>query len=299
MSIFRNICICVFLVVCIQSQAQFSFTAGKHSLEINGGVNAHFNYRLYKPGETNKANNMFALRDAQIQLEGRWGNSFEYELQADFADLIFSQNDPENPGLMDANITYKSPWNLSLNAGFGKVRYSRSSLVPFIYSPFFNRAEIVRGNVFTRRDLGVCLSASAWKQLLNFSFGVYNGMGEYSLKGKNDAGGSFEYVARAEISWPVRNRYIDFDQNNSPFPVFSAAVNGRYVQRENTIYNEYALTVIGGKKWTYGGEFSIKYHGAMLSGELHQLRITPKDANRLEGKPTNYFRAGGYYIQAS
>ncbi len=295
----RNICICMFLTITSTAFAQFTFITGKHSLEITGGVNTHFNYRLYKPGEVNKASNMFALRDAQFQLEGRWGNSFEYELQADFADLVFSQNDPENPGLMDASVTYKSPWNFSINAGYGKVKYSRANLVPFIYSPFFTRAEIVRGNVFTRRDLGVSISANAWKQLFNFSFGIFNGMGEYSLKGKNDRSGKFEYVARAEIAWPVRNRFVDFDQNDSPFPIFSAAINGRYVERDNTIYNEYSLNVIGGKKWTYGGEFSVKYHGAMISGELHQMRIQPNDINRLESKPTNYFRAGGYYIQAS
>lgn len=282
-----------------ESLAQISITNGKHSLEISGLITTFYNYRQLKPGQTNKSNNTFSIRDAQIQLEGRYGNLLEYELQTDFADMIRGQGDPENPGLMEASVQINAPKYLSVRVGYGKVDYSRNNMVPFVHSPFFSRAEISGGSVFSRRDIGASLIFTAWKQLFVASFGVYTGMGEIAIKGKNDPGGKPEFTARMSLSYPVKNRYDDYDKIHSPFPVICLGVNGRYTDKNNTYIDNYSLGVIGGKKYTYGGDLSIKYQGVSLQGEIHQLYVKPTDLSRLQGKNTKYFRAGGYYIQAS
>ncbi len=280
--------------------SQLSISNGKHVLEISGMASAFFKYRVMKPGfQFDKKNNLFELRDAQLQLEGRVGNVIEYELQADFADLFSGLNDPENPGLMDAYFMYKIPKAIGITAGFQKTPYGRGNFVPFLFSPFIQRAEIARGQIYSSRDVGVTLSYSCWKQLLNFYAGVYTGQGELILKGSNDVSGKFEYIVRADVAYPVRNRYHDLDENNSPIPSFSVGINGRYSEKSGTVNDEYRLRIINGKKYTYGADLSVKYKGFSLQAELHQLFINPNDPSRLMGYPTNYFRAGGYYVQLS
>ncbi len=256
---------------------------------------------MKEPFKDDKRKNRFELRDAQLQLEGRWGKSFEYELQCDFVDLFANTSDPENPGLMDAYVVYKSPVNLDIWAGYGKVIYSRANMVPFVYSPFFQRAEIVRGNIFGRRDVGISATYTVWKQLINISAGVYSGMGELILKGNNDRLGRFEYVGRVDFSYPVRNRWTDIDVNHSPLPSFCIGGNVRYADKGFTYTDPdgYKLKVVDGEKITYGGDISFKYKGFSAQAELHQVRVTPRDTLRLEGFNTNYFRSGGFYVQAS
>jgi hypothetical protein len=263
------------LLLLIGSDAfsQFTLGYGKANLEITGATTMYFNYRIQKSPTDSKANNLFSLRDAQIGLEGRYGRAWKFEFQADIADMIKGSSDPENPGLMDANATWMAP-------------------------KYF-RAEIAGGSVFSRRDAGVTLQGKFYKQLLNVYFGVYTGMGEGVIKLGNDRGGKPEYIARVDFSYPIRNRYEDFDRNNSPVPSFCVGVNARYTEKTNSVIDNYTLAVIGGKKYTYGAELSVKYHGLSLQGEIHQLTVYPTDSTRLGGYDTKYFRAGGYYVQLS
>jgi len=86
--------------------------------------------------------------------------------------------DGENPGLMDAYVKYKGLKFIDIQVGYGKTPYSRNSLVPFFLSPYWQRAQITRGDIFSRRDIGVTLSQSFWKQRINVYGGIYNGIGE-------------------------------------------------------------------------------------------------------------------------
>jgi hypothetical protein len=285
------------------SAAQLTLSNGKHVLEISGTASVFYNHRILKPAFSgdSRQKNRFELRDAQIQLEGRWGKSFEYELQCDLADLFSGNNDPENPGLMDAYVTYKAPISLNFTAGYTKVPYSRANLVPFIYSPYFQRAEIVRGNFFSRRDAGFSLSTSLWKDRINLWAGVYSGMGEIVLKGNNDKFGRFEYIGRVDVSYPVKNRWTDIDVSHLPLPSATVGFNARYANKGYTFTDGdgYNQKVIDGRKITYGGDISIKFKGISIQAEIHQNHITPNDSLRLQGFKTNFFRSGGYYVQAS
>lgn len=285
------------------ASAQLTLSNGEHNMEFGGGLTVFGNYRIYKPGQnTDKSDNRMGVRDAQFQIEGRVKNTWEYKMQVDFADIIGGLGDPENPGILDAHFTYKGCSLFNINAGFNKIAYSRANQVGFSHSPFFQRAEIVRGQIFSRRDIGITLSQTYWKQRVSVSVGAYNGLGEGSLKanGTNDASGGFEYVARAEVSYPTRNRYLDIDDKCSIKPVWALGVNGRYAEKASTMSGDnYYLKYVAGKKLVYGVDASIKYKGFSAQAELHRADITPTNKARLEGKPTTFFRAGGYYVQAS
>lgn len=295
--------------------SQLSISNGVHNIEITGAISGYYNYRVLKPGETDMKKNRFRLRDAQIQIEGRIGRKWAYELQFDIADMAQGGGlvDGENPGLMDAYVEYKGIPYFDVRAGFGKTPYSRGSQVPFIYSPYWQRAQIIRGDVFARRDIGVTFSKSLWRQRINLYGGIYNGLGEMSLRGDNDASGGLEYIVRADIAYPVRFRYQEIDTRHVPIPMFQLGLNGRYSKRNLPAgasfpafaSGAYGLTVLDGERYLYGLDFAAMYKGLSLNFEIHQYRGQPRNPNSLllQGLPVEqterYFLAGGFVAQLS
>ena len=294
---------------------QVTISNGYHNLEISGSISTYYNYRVLKPNEFDRKKDRFKLRDAQIQIEGRYKNLVEYEFQCDFADIAAGTAgglDPENPGLMDAYVTYKG-LPVDIRVGYGKLPYSRSSMVPFIYSPYWQRAELVRGDIFSRRDIGVTLQKSFWKQRVTLSSGIYNGLGEISLRGDNDASGRPEFVSRVEVAYPSRYRHRDIDDRISPIPMFVIGANGRYTDKRQLpgtflpafSGGEYGLKVVNGIKKGYGIDISAQYMGFSAQFEMHQMIISPSNQTSalLMGTPEDhnkgYVRVGGYYTQVN
>lgn len=280
----------ILLIISLPVISQLSISNGKHSLEITGMISTYYNHRFYKDSLNGAAiedfkKNRFKLKDAQIQFEGRYSNTYEYELQIDLADLANFGEDPTDPGLMDAYFMYKGiPWfNVSL--GYGKTPYSRSSLTPFIYSAYWQRAQISRGQFFGRRDVGLTLSQDYWKQRINVYLGAYTGLGEIGIKGDNDASGKLEYIGRMDIAYPTRFRYREVDTKLSPIPMFALGVNGRYANKvladgeefPEFSQGEFGTKVISGEKITYGFDLAFQYMGLSGLVEVHQMKLTPSD----------------------
>ncbi|MBS7787107.1 hypothetical protein KIH23_07335 [Flavobacterium sp. CYK-55] len=297
------------------SWAQLTLSNGNHMLEITGNVSTYFNQRTLKSDQRDHSKDRFKLRDAQIELEGRVGGDFEYELKFDLADMAdnngTTQIDPENPGLMEASVTYKGLGWFDIQTGYGKLYYSRSALVPFGYSPYWQRAELTRGSVFSTRDVGVTLMKNFWRQRANIYLGAYTGLGEWSLNGDNDASGQLEYVGRVDVSYPARYRYREIDDHLSPTPMFSLGLNARYTNKSQPdgetlpaeALGEYGIKVIDGKRTAYGLDASFQYMGFSAQFELHQLKFEPRKENDplfLNFNPSQtrgYVLAGGYIAQ--
>lgn len=303
-----------FVLISIVSYSQLTISNGNHVLEITGAISTYYNYRDLKEYSQNRNKDRFRLRDAQLQLEGRVSDIWEYELQVDFVDLASSATgeiDPENPGLMEARVTYKGLSFVEIEAGYGKLYYSRSSLNPFSFSPYWQRAQIVRGDIFSRRDVGVTLKKDFWRQRINVYAGAYTGLGEISLRGDNDSSGALEYVGRVDFAYPSRFRYREIDDRVSPIPMFLIGFNGRYTDRQLTegrsfpegSQGEYGLKMIDGKRYVYGMDFSFQYMGFSGQFEIHQMRgepLSPSDPlfHGLAPAQTNgYFLAGGWLSQ--
>lgn len=311
----------VLLVLSLCSQIGFSqltLSNGKHSLEITGAVSTYFNYRFYKDSlngspVTNYKKNRYKLRDAQVQLEGRIGNDYEYELQFDLANMNGALTDPENPGLMDAYFKYKGLNWFDVSVGYSKVPYSRSSLTPFVFSTYWKRPLISSGQFFSRRDIGITLSKSLWKQRVNLYGGMYNGLGELSILGNNDASGKFEYIGRADFAYPSRYRYREVDDKISPIPMFAVGFNGRYANKQlpagksfpTYSTGEFGMKVINGQKLTYGLDVAGQYKGFSFLFEIHQMKALLADSNSylLNSLPYShtkgFVRSGGYLFQTN
>jgi len=312
--VMKNILL-LLLAVCLTQQTfgQLTITNGKHTLELTGAVSTYYNYRSLKENEENNRKNRFKLRDAQIQLEGRVANTWEYELQIDFADLASTERDPENPGIMDAFVTYKGIKWLDITFGFSKTPYARSSQVPFIFSPYWQRAEFLRGDIFSRRDVGITLSKYFWKQRIGLFAGAYTGLGEISLAGDNDPSGKLEYIGRAEFAYPSRYRYRDIDTRLTPIPMFVIGANGRYTNKTlqpgqffpSFSTGEYDIKVIDGQRDVVGLDASFQFQGFSAQFEIHRMTMRPQNANSalyqgyLATDVQEYVRMGGYYAQAN
>ena len=74
-------------------QAQVSISNGEHNLEISARISTFYNQRYLKPLEEDQDKNRFRLRDAQLIVEGRIKDEWEYEVQVDFADIASSSFD--------------------------------------------------------------------------------------------------------------------------------------------------------------------------------------------------------------
>jgi len=296
--------------------AQLTIGNGQHVLEISGRVSTYYNYRVLKPESDNKNKDRFKLRDGQVQLEGRVKNTLEYELQVDFVDLASfasGEVDPENPGLMDAYVTYKGFSLFDIQMGYGKLYYGASSLVPFNFSPYWQRAQIIRGDMFSRRDVGVTLMQNYWRQRINVYAGVYTGLGEITLRGDNDASGRPEFVGRIDVAFPSRYRYRNIDDKVSPIPMFQVGVNGRYTKKtlpEGRTFpsfsqGRYDVKVIDGERTAYGLDVSMQYMGFSAQFEIHQLLMNPSDDNSslyrgfTPEEAEGYVLAGGWVAQAN
>lgn len=293
--------------------SQYTITKGKNTIEISASVSMFYNHRILKEGETDGRKNRFNLRDAQIQLEGIHGRNIEYKIQFDVADMIAGVNDPENPGLMDAWVQYKAFKGFNIQIGYGTLPYSRSSLTPFLQSPYWQRPELTRGSLFSRRDVGITLTKSLWNQQINLYGGVYTGQGEISLKGDNDPSGQPEYMGRFDISYPSRYRFRDVDLRHVPVPMFTIGANIRYANKrlpDGTVMpagsvGEYGIKTINGEKFTYGFDAAFQFKGFSAQFEMHQIKGRPHNANDplLYGLPFSetggVFYAGGWYSQIS
>ncbi|MEC4051114.1 porin [Flavobacterium sp. SUN046] len=295
--------------------AQFVITNGKNTLEISSNFSGFYNDRLLKPGEVDASKNRFKLRDAQLGVEGRFGNDFECSLKVDFADMAANNInkiiDPENPGLLNANVTYKGFMFFDVEMGYGKLYYSRNAMVAFENSAYWQSAEITRGSLFSIRDVGVTLKKNFWKQRANFYLGAYTGLGELSLAGDNDPSGQLEYISRFDVSFPCRYRYQEVDLRHTPIPMFSLGIAGRYANKKlpaGTTFptdaaSSYGLKVIDGQRYIYGFDASFQYQGFSGQFEIHQIKAKPQNPNdplfqNYTLQQTNgYLLAGGYIAQ--
>ena len=305
------------LLFTITGNAQFIISSGKNVLEISSSFSEYYNSRSLKPGENDYSKNRFRLRDAQLGLEGRIGNDFEFSVKVDFADLaannINAVVDPENPGLLDANVTYKGFKYFDIQMGYGKLYYSRNAMVPFEQTAYWQSPELTRGSIFSTRDVGVTLMKNFWKQRANVYLGAYTGLGELSIGGDNDPSGALEYIGRFDISYPARFRYREIDERHTPIPMFSLGVAGRYANKTlpagqvfpSNATSSYGLKVIDGERYVYGFDAAAQYQGFSAQFEIHQMKARPQNANDplfhnyTPAQTNGYFLAGGYIAQVN
>jgi len=296
---------------------QTSFTNGVNSLEISGVITAIYKYRFLDSSNPdnhvgnnisnplNRKKNVFNLNNARLNIQGTKGTRWSYRVQADLAQLGFSSASGEFPAIADGWIAYKAMTGLRITLGYHKLPYSANSNASLETQPYWQRAEITRGGIFSRRDVGLTIKKSFLGERINLFAGVYSGMGEYILTstsgGDNDANGKPEFIGRLELSTSKLNYNDIYDVHKTQSPLFNIGINGRYAERTKSLPGlaDYDLKIVNGTKKTIGADAAFAFMGVSAQFEIHQLIITPKgnDTIRLQGKNTSHFNAGGLLAQ--
>ena len=273
--------------------AQTTLVKGNSAIELSGVLLMSYNYRLNDATNLDYKKNRFMCENARISVNGVVKNKWEYELQLDLAAI--GRPAPNSP-LINAYVTYTGIENLSIKAGYQRVAFSNSSMTPFYYAAYLQRPEMIRGEFFSRRDVGVSLETDALNQCLTLTAGAYTGLGEASLLGDNDASGQLEYAARAAYAYPSRYRYRDYDLTGSPALMFRVGANGRYANKRSFTGAD-LLRTIDGEKYLYGGDFCVQYRHFSAQFELLQARLQYRNPATLAPFNTTYRQAGGVIAQ--
>jgi len=299
----RKIVTLFLLITSVSVFAQHTFTHGNHSLEIGGWVGV--SYTRVVSSDPDKHKNLFALEDARLELDGYVKSHFRYKLLVNFADLSYLFNGIaalDHTPLLDAHITYTSRF-INIRAGYMKLPYSQASAESSIDMPFLQRAEMARGDVFSRRDAGLMVFKDFWHQRINLYAGVYTGLGEQTLLGRNDINGKLEYVGRVEFSYPGNYRDNEVDKMDLQKPTFRVGGNARYAEKSAFLNgnDDYNIKTIDGKKITYGTDVAFMWHGFSAQFEFNRAHMIPRAntplANELKLYNTSFKRAGGYLVQ--
>lgn len=284
------------------SFAQYSSNKGWNNLDISGSTQIFYNYRFYKPEEKDRKKNRFELDYAQINFKGVAAKKFRYAVELNPVGF-YNAEDPDNGFVNEATVSYRTPnQHFEIKAGYQKIPFSRYSLLSREDLSFLQRPEIARGDVFTRRDMGVLVKTTFCDQRIAIYTGVFNGTGELTLQGNNDASGNVEVAGRIELNYPSPMDETAIDRQDITQPVFAIGANARYsdkVTGENI--SEYGYKTIIGTKTGVGADFAAKYRGWVASFEVIQFTMTPDDtaSTFLNGKPTDYFKAGGMIAELS
>lgn len=287
-----------FIMSALLSNGQFSLYRPNSSIEFSGNITAFYNQRFYKADADDKSKNRYELDYAIFRIDGIQNKVWNYQLQLNNAALIYTSS--SDGFLMQADVAYTSLNDaISIDVGYNKIPFCRSSLIPNTDSPFLQRPGVARGGVFNRRDAGVTVRYSLLNKMINLYGGSYTGINGPRLKGENDPSGKLEYVGRIELSYPARLRYREVELTSVPIPIFAIGVNARFAEKKLTSGADFPFQTLYGKKMGYGGDVTFTWKGFTAMAEVVYFKMTPNDPLLLYGKPTDYFKAGGAVLSAN
>ncbi len=298
-----------------QAASAFTLSSDQNTFQIGGRVSFYYEKRFMKTGYTNLNHDGFAVKDLDLDFLGKTANKFTYELHLspiDWVAAAATQNtaNPMNSGIKEAYIQFDK-YRVKIKLGYDKIPFSQGSLTDVYGSPLWSHANLYGGDFFSRRDIGLTLTASALHKQLRMYGGIYSGLGENCFEYGNDASGKPEFAGRVEYSFPGRIKYQLIDEESRPSPTFRIGVNGRYCDKTqpvgHTILSDvpdalgpYNLRIVGGKKSVYGADFIAMYKGFSWLFETDMVQLKPTDATdavyagTLSSQNGNVVNAGGF-----
>jgi len=293
----------------------FTISSDKNTLQFGGRASFYYENRFLKSGETDLKHNGWAIKDLDLDMIGKTASNFTYEFHYSLVDVITAaatQNTaaPTSPGFKAAYIQYNG-FKVKIKIGYDKVPFSQSSLMHEHETPNWSHSGLTGGDFFSRRDIGLTLNTRMYKNRIALYAGAYSGMGENFFEYGNDGSGTFEYIARAEFSYPGKVNYNEIDEENSSAVQFRVGGNIRYKNKiqpagasVTTLYPDavgtYGTTLINGKSTIYGGDAIVKYKGFSATFESDILNLKPNNPQDALFAATNpsfnggKVKAGGY-----
>ncbi|NCX96593.1 MAG: hypothetical protein EBX41_09360 [Chitinophagia bacterium] len=273
-----------------EGPTKFTLSSDNNTLQIGGRVSGYYENRALKEGQLKKNHTGWAIKDFDINFLGRNVNKFIYEFHLSLNDLVTAaatQNTdaPDKSGIKSAYLGYRG-FPVHIKFGYDKIPYSQGSMSDVWGTPLWSHAELYGGDLFSRRDFGLTLNYRFFKNRIQIYGGAYSGMGENFFEYGNDASGTFEYVARAEFSYPGKMKYHIIDVEHLEKPNFRIAVNIRTANKTQPTGEvigtdapgKYGIKIIDGKRDAIGFDGIFKYKGFSATIEGHKLTYKPTSA---------------------
>jgi phosphate-selective porin len=264
-------------------------------------------------------NDRFRIRRGRINVVGNFAEGFDFKLEGDFTqtDLGLTVRDASGRTL-GSNATRSSfgatdlfaNWHaipeMNVKVGQFKAPFGLEQLTP-ASKLFTNERTLLTTALTPDRQLGVMFwgkpFANLWpaqKDLLSYSFGIFNGTGRNFVVNDNN---EFMYVSRIEVQ-ALRSRILNQDAS---LKLGANALSSR--DNAGTTYSSVLRTNTDGslssfappsaaERTAFGVDASVHLGPFDLVGEYISQRVGTRVVGNVAPRFTG-FRADGYYVQGS
>ena len=192
----------------------FVMQSGNAAFRLKIGGLLHIDSRSYFDDGGIENNDMFLIRRARINVDGRVFRDFDFRLQPEFGGS-------GSPSLRDAYLNYTYAKELQLRFGKFKVPVGLEQLQRDVALMFVERSLV--SDITPGRDVGVQLHGEAFRGLLEYAAGVFNGVGDGGTSSNVDTDGQKSVVGRL-FFYPLRTTSLQPLQN------FGLGVGGSFAR---------------------------------------------------------------------
>ena len=233
-----------------------------NSIKLRGLI--QLDNRLFFRDGGGIVNNAFILRRARLITEGVFAKNFSFQLVPEFGGSAVS--------ILDANFGIAVNKWLSLKFGKFKSPVGLELLQSDTWT-FFNERSIVT-NLVPNRDLGVQASGDILDGTLNYTIGVFGGLGDGGTSNNADFDNDKDAVARL-IASPFKARAgsplqgLSFGVSGSVGRGKTAAgrTGGYRTDGQQTFFSYLAATVADGQNWRISPQLDYRLGSIGVLGE--------------------------------
>ena len=215
-----------------------------NSLKIRGL--AQLDSRLFFGDGGGVVNNAFVLRRARIITEGTFAKNYSFQFVPEFGGSSIS--------ILDAN--FGVTLNKALSFKFGKFKSPVGlELLQSDSWTFFNERSIVT-NLVPNRDLGIQASGDVLNGTLNYTVGIFGGLGDGGSTNNADFDNEKDLVARViaspfknDADSPVQGLSFGISASIGREKTASGRTSAYRTDGQQTFFTYNAATIADGQNW--------------------------------------------------
>lgn len=235
---------------------------GTNSIKLRGL--AQLDNRLFFRDGGGISNNAFVLRRARIFTEGLLARNYGFQFITEFGGSAIS--------ILDANFTVAVTKSIQLKFGKFKSPVGYELLQSDSWT-FFNERSIAT-NLVPNRDLGVQASGDVLDGGLNYTLGVFGGLGDGGSTNNADFDNEKEVVGRL-FAWPYKSdagsplQGLSFGISGSSGRAKTASgrSGGYRTDGQQTFFSYNAATIADGRNWRISPQLDYRAGSLGLLGE--------------------------------
>lgn len=272
----------------------FASADNANALKIRGL--AQLDSRLFFNDGGGVVNNGFVLRRARIIAEGTFDKNYSFQLVPEFGGSSVSILDANFSVAVDPSLTFK----------FGKFKSPVGlELLQSDSWTFFNERSLVT-NLVPNRDLGVQASGDVFNGTLNYTVGVFGGVGDGGSSTNADFDNEKDLVARLfaspfkhDAGSAVQGLSFGISASTGREKTTAGRTAGYKTDGQQTFFAYNAATIVDGQTWRVAPQFDYRNGSFGAIGEyvVSTINVRPSATGRkteLENK--GWQLATGYVL---